>query len=608
MVRGDDDRERVRAAVNLVEQFAAITKVKRSGRSFTALCPFHQEKTPSLSIDPARGLFYCFGCHKGGDVFTLAQETQGLSFPDALQALARQAGIVLAHRPGDGKRAAERERLVDVMRRAVDFYTRRLLSAADAGPARAYLRSRGYDRGLIEKFGLGFSPTEEPSLGTELRSAGVSNSVMERAGLAVRHGWDRGPSDDGVRDRFWGRIMFPIHDLRGDPVGFGARLMSGDGPKYLNSPETPLYRKSRLLYGLHLARREISRSDQAVVVEGYTDVIAMHRAGMESAVATCGTALGEEHLDVLGRLGQRIVLAFDADRAGSDAVLRGERVSRRSGRRLNLRVAELPDGKDPADLLQEDRLEEVRQAVDDSRPALQYRMDRRLAGVDITDPESRARAINELGPLLAAVADQATRAQYERTLSRMAGAGLSEVQAVVRRAAARKGANRPDDSGKPSPRARARHSHRGAAVERELLKAVLANDPALREPEVDSTLFGQHLYRQAFQQVEADWRVTPIGQPTPIAWRGEDFSDDSEPEGPPDEVDRELLAISAEDLRPGDPRPLVIRCRQAALRRETDAIEARMGSLAADDPLRPRLLAQVVELERRRQELTGDLR
>ncbi|MXY74465.1 MAG: DNA primase [Acidimicrobiia bacterium] len=614
MVRGDDDRERVRAAVNLVEQFAAITKVKRSGRSFTALCPFHQEKTPSLSIDPARGLFYCFGCHKGGDVFTLVQETQGLSFPDALQALARQAGIVLTQRPGDGKRAADRERLVAVMRRAVDFYTRRLLSGADAGPARAYLRSRGYDRALIEKFGLGFSPTEEPSLGSELRSAGVSNSVMERAGLAVRRGWDRGPSDDGFRDRFRGRIMFPIHDLRGDPVGFGARLMGGDGPKYLNSPETPLYRKSRLLYGLHLARREISRSDRAVVVEGYTDVIAMHRAGMESAVATCGTALGEEHLEALGRLGQRIVLAFDADRAGSDAVLRGERVSRRSGRRLDLRVAELPDGKDPADLLQEDRLEEVRQAVDDSRPALQYRMERRLAGVDLTDPESRARAVNELGPLLAAVADQATRAEYERTLSRMTGAGLSEIQAVVRRGArgagieGRAGRRRPDDSGGPASRVIDRHAHRGSAVERELLKAVLANHPALRELEVDSTLFGQDLYRQAFQQVEADWRVTPIGRPTPIAWRGENSPDESERQGAPDEVDRELLAISADGLEPGDPRPLVIRCRRAALRREMDAIGARMRSLAADDPQRTRLLAQVVELERRRQELTGDLR
>ena len=619
MKRGEDDRERIRAAVNLVEQFAAITKVKRSGRSFTALCPFHQEKTPSLSIDPGRGLFYCHGCHKGGDVFTLVQETQGLSFPEAMQTLARQAGIVLSYRPGDGGKAAERERLVQVMRLAVDFYTKRLLSGADAGPARAYLRSRGYDRPLIEKFGLGFSPLGEPSLKTELRSAGIADSLIERAGLAIRRAQDTRPGgSDELRDRFWGRVMFPIHDLRGDPVGFGARLMSGQGPKYLNSPETPLYRKSRLLYGLHLARKEIGRSDQAVVVEGYTDVIALHQAGMESAVATCGTALGEDHLEVLGRLGERIVLAFDADRAGSDAVLRGERVSRRSGRRLDLRVAELPDGKDPADLLQEGRLEELLEAVSGARPVLQYQMERRLSGVDLTEPESRARVVNELGALVAAVGDQATRGEYERTLSRMTGVGIAEIQAVVRRGAGRPAAGSSDDPREPSSRdrGRGRPDFRGPPMERELLKAVLTNHPLLRELEVDNTLFGEGVYRRAFEEIEADWRATPIGRPTPITWREEDLSGgeageaaSSEVAGRPrsDEVRRALLVISTDHSEPGDPRPMVIRCRREALRREMEAVGAQMRSLATDDPLRPRLLKQVVQLERRRQELTGDL-
>ena len=608
MKRGEEDRERVRAGVNLVEQFAAITKVKRSGRSYTALCPFHQEKTPSLSIDPGRGLFYCHGCHKGGDVFTLVQETQGLSFPEAMQSLARQAGIVLSHRPGEGGKAAERERLVQIMRRGVEFYMKRLLSGADAGPARAYLRSRGYDRHLIEKFGLGFSPLGEPSLKTELRSAGIADSVMERAGLVIRRGRD---DRDGLRDRFSGRIMFPIHDLRGDPVGFGARLMSGQGPKYLNSPETPLYHKSRLLYGLHLARKEIGRSDRAVVVEGYTDVIALHQAGVESAVATCGTALGEDHLEVLGRLGEQIVLAFDADRAGSDAVLRGERVSRRSGRRLDLRVAALPDGKDPADLLQEGRLEDLLGAVSGARPVLQYQIEQRLSSVDLAEPETRARAVNELGALVAAVSDPATRGEYERSLSRMTGVGLAEIQAVVRRGPRRPAADRSEDPRGPSPRGRP--AVRGSAVERELLKVVLANHPALRELEVDNTLFGEGLYRRAFEEIEADWRATPIGSPTPILWREEESSggETTSPEvtsrSPSDEVRQVLLAISTDRSEPGDPRPLVIRCRREALRRERDAIDARMRSLAADDPLRLRLLEQIGQLERRRQELTGDL-
>ena len=602
MTGGEDDRHRVRAAVNLVEQFAAVTKVKRSGRSHMALCPFHQEKTPSLSIDPARGLFYCHGCHKGGDVFTLVQETQGLSFPEALQTLARQAGIVLTNRPGDGRAAQERESLVGVMRRAVDFYAKRLLSGGDAGQARAYLRSRGYDRSVVEKFALGFSPREEPSLRTELRSAGVEDAMMERAGLTVR----RGPGE--LRDRFWGRIIFPIYDLRGDPVGFGARLMSGTGPKYLNSPETPLYHKSRLLYGLHLARREIGRTDQTVVVEGYTDVIALHQAGMESAVATCGTALGEDHLEVLGRLGGRIVLAFDADRAGSDAVLRGERVSRSSGRRLDLRVAELPDGKDPADLLQDDRLEELRSAVQSSRPVLQFRIERRLAQVDPTNPESRARAANELGALVANVRDQATRVAYEQELSRGTGLDISEIKKVVRRGGSTQAVDRSADR-RGSASSRSVSTYRGSVVERELLKAVLSNHPDLRELKVDGALFAEGLYRTAFEEIEAVWRATPPGQPTPISWRPEELSEGDEEQTPvvSEQVRRVLLEISSDKLESGDPRPIVIRCRRAALRRETDALGAQMGTLPLDDPGRSPLFERFMQLERRRQELTGDL-
>ncbi len=608
MPSGDDDRERVRAAVNLVEQFAAVTKVKRSGRSHMALCPFHQEKTPSLSIDPARGLFYCHGCHKGGDVFTLVQETQGLSFPEALETLARQAGIVLSRRPGDGRRAAERERLVGVMRRAVDFYTQRLLTGPDAGPARAYLRSRGYDRPLVEKFGLGFAPTGAPFLRTELRAAGVSDADMERAGLIIRRG-PRSRGADGITDRFWGRVMFPIYDLRGDPVGFGARLLSGTGPKYLNSPETALYRKSRLLYGLHLARRQISRDGESVVVEGYTDVIALHQAGMESAVATCGTALGEEHLEVLGRMGERIVLAFDADRAGSDAVLRGERVSRRSDRRLDLRVAGLPGGKDPADLVQDGRTDELREAVRNARPALQYRIERRLRRVDPSEPESRARAVNELAPLVAAVGDSTTRAQYEQLLSRGTGVGITQIRAAVGRSGGRVTAGRAE-SGAPPPKEPGSGSDRGSPMERELLRAILLNQPALRELEVDSTLFADGLSRRIFEAIEADWRATPPPEPTPIDWgRSDASSPDAETrDGPGDEIRLALLAIASDQSAPGDPRLMVIRCRREALGREAASIRAQMGRMAADDPRQDELLERFGQLERRRQELTGDLR
>ncbi len=608
MQQGDEDRERVRGAINLVEQFAAVTKVKKSGRSHMALCPFHQEKTPSLSIDPGRGLFYCHGCHKGGDVFTLVQETQGLSFPEALQTLARQAGIVLSRQPGDGKAAAERERLVGVMRRAVDFYTQRLLSGPDAGQARAYLRSRGYDRPLIEKFGLGFAPTDAPSLRVELRAGGVSDSRMERAGLIVRRGSARSPSGDRFRDRFWGRVMFPIHDLRGDPVGFGARLLSGRGPKYLNSPETALYRKSRLLYGLHLARPTISRGGESVVVEGYTDVIALHQAGMETAVATCGTALGQEHLESLGRLGERIVLAFDADRAGSDAVLRGERVSRASKRQLDLRVAELPGGKDPADLVQDGRTEELREAVRQARPALQYRIEQRLRRVDLSEPESRARAVNELAPLVAAVADSTTRAEYEQALSRGTGVGITDIRAAVGRSGGRAGP-RPDGPGPRTPETPRPRAGRRPPMERELLRAILRNHPALQELEVDGALFADGLHRRIFEAIEAAWRATPPGEPTPISWDpGTSRSDDGKGTAMEGSVRLALIEIASDRSALGDPRPMVIRCRREALRRDAASIRAQMGRLAADDPRRDDLLQQFGKLERRRQELTGDLR
>ena len=599
MNRGDDDRDRVRAAVNLVEQFAAVTKVRKSGRNHMALCPFHQEKTPSLSIDPARGLFYCHGCHKGGDVFTLVQETQGMSFPEALQTLARQAGIALTQRPGDGQRAAERQRLVGVMRRAVEFYTDRLLSGPDAGPARAYLRSRGYDRSIVEKFGLGFSPRRPPLLLTELRSAGFSDRDMERAGLVIR-------GDGGYRDRFWDRIMFPIHDLRGEPVGFGARAMGDRNPKYLNSPETPVYRKSRLLYGLHLARREISRDERAVVVEGYTDVIAMHQGGLESAVATCGTALGEDHLEILGRLGRKIVLAFDADQAGGEAVLRGEEVSRRSGRRLNLRVARLPDGKDPADLMQDGRGDDLREAVDTARSVLEYRIERRFERVDPTDPESVAPAVNELAPLVAKVEDQTARGRYQKMLADRSGMDLAEVRGALGRAR-RRPADPADDGGhrRPPPRKVIR---RGSATERELLRAILINHPRLRDLEIDRTLFADGLYRRAFDEIEPVWRETPPGRVTPIRWEPEEKAEGESPGGSEqDKVRMELVRIAVDESDTGDPRPMVIMCRDAALVRETNATTAMMRSLAKNDPRRDRLLGKVWELQRRRQELAGEL-
>jgi DNA primase len=425
MAFSEDDKERVRDATSIVDLIGSVTTVKKTGRNYMAICPFHQEKTPSMSIDPARGLYYCHGCHQSGDIFTFVQETEGLTFPEALESLAGRAGITLTEDQAATRRRGERRRLVDAVRAAVDFYHRRLMTAEEAGPARSYLRGRGYDADVVAEFKLGYAPGGD-ALVRELRAGGLDDKTMMAAGLARR-------GRSGMYDEFRDRVLFPITDVRGDPVGFGGRTLTGDGPKYLNTPETSLYKKSRLLYGLDRARRHISRTGYAVVVEGYTDVIALHRADLPVAVATCGTALGEEHFDLLRRFTDRIVLAFDADAAGAGAALRGDTLETPVRLDLDLRVADMPAGVDPADMVQQGEIEELRRAVEDARPLLQFRIERELAAFDLTEPESRARALRAVAPRVAAVSDEIVRHEYGRFVADRLGVELSVVEAAVGR-------------------------------------------------------------------------------------------------------------------------------------------------------------------------------
>lgn len=295
MAYSRDDIDKVRQATDLVELVGAVTKVKRSGRSYMAICPFHQEKSPSLSLDPARGLYHCFGCQKGGDVFTFLGETQGLDFNEAVEELARRAGIQLESDPGADRRRGRRNALHEAVRRAIEVYHRILKDSPEAGPARAYLRGRGYDADVVDEYRIGYAPDGWETLVKELRAAGVAERTMIDAGLARRGRGGR------LYDYFRGRVMFPIHDLRGDPAGFGGRALDGGGAKYINSPDSPIYNKARLLYGLDRARTAIARAGRSVIVEGYTDVIALHRSGVAEAVATCGTALTDDHFDTVTR-------------------------------------------------------------------------------------------------------------------------------------------------------------------------------------------------------------------------------------------------------------------------------------------------------------------
>ncbi|MYG98669.1 MAG: DNA primase [Acidimicrobiaceae bacterium] len=386
-----DDIARVRAATDIVAIIGEHTEIKRSGRQWMARCPLHGERTPSLSVSPDKGVYYCFGCQRSGDVITFVQEIEGLDFGGAVEMLAGRAGIHLHYTSRDESAArSRRRRLLEAVARARDFYHQRLLDGRDAGPARNYLRSRGYDSDLVRRWKIGWAPAHGEILAHHV---GLSDDDLRDSGLGRIN--DRGSQYDFFR----GRILFPINDERGDTVGFGGRVMPGvDGPKYMNtSTEAKTYNKSRVLYGLHEHRKEIVKAGRAVVCEGYTDVIGCAEAGIELAVATCGTALTAEHVRLLKRFSaSRLVLAFDADAAGAAAASRLAAGARQlyaweQEFEMEIWVAKLPSGQDPGELARTEP-DALRAAVENPERFLQFRVDRVLADGDLSTYESRAKS------------------------------------------------------------------------------------------------------------------------------------------------------------------------------------------------------------------------
>ena len=379
-----DDIAKVRAATDIIAVISEHTEVKRSGRQWMARCPLHGERTPSMSVSPEKGVYYCFGCQRSGDVITFVQEIEGLDFAGAVETLAGRAGIQLHYDSRDeGAVRSRKKRLLEAVAKARDFYHQRLLDGRDAGPARNYLRSRGYDGDLVRRWKLGWAPDGWDHLARHL---GLSDEDLRDAGLGFVNRGER------QQDFFRARVLFPISDERGDVVGFGGRVMPGaDGPKYLNtSADAKTYDKSRVLYGLHEHRRQIVKEGRAVVCEGYTDVIGCAEAGIELAVATCGTALTEDHVRLLKRFSaNKLVLAFDADAAGAAAAGRVYAWERKF--ELEVLVADLPAGRDPGDLARSDP-DALHRAVEKAVPLLQFRVDRALVGADLSTIESRARS------------------------------------------------------------------------------------------------------------------------------------------------------------------------------------------------------------------------
>jgi len=378
-----EDVASVRAASDLVQIAGEHTALRRVGRRWAGLCPFHAEKTASFSVNAEEGLYYCFGCGAKGDVITFVREVEHLDFADAVERLASRAGIEIRH---DVVAASQdhkkRARLVDVMVRAVEWYHQRMMAAPDAASARAYVRSRGYDADVVRAYRLGWAPDEWDALA---RSKIASADLLNEAGLCFVN--SRGRRQDSFR----ARLMFPIFDAKGDPVAFGGRIMPGGRPpKYKNSGATALYAKSSLLYGLNWAKSSIVEKSEAVLCEGYTDVIGLVGAGVPHAVATCGTAVTDDHLRTLANYSvRRVVLAYDADAAGQAVAERFYEWERSYG--IDIAVAALPAGTDPGDLAQRDP-EALKAAVQGALPLLAFRLERALGGGDLGTPEGRARA------------------------------------------------------------------------------------------------------------------------------------------------------------------------------------------------------------------------
>ncbi|WP_371174314.1 DNA primase [Buchananella felis] len=446
-----EDIDAVRERADIAEIVGTHVTLKSAGvGSMKGLCPFHDERTPSFHVRPQLGYWHCFGCGEGGDVISFLQRMDRVSFTEAVELLAAKYGVELHYEdgaPGPARSPEEpgrRQRLLDAHRIAEEFYQAQLASPR-AGAGRQFLASRGFDRGAARHFGVGYSPPAWDELLRVLRSRGFRDDEIVTAGLATQ-----GPR--GIYDRFRGRLMWPIRDLTGATIGFGARKLGDEeGPKYLNTPETPLYKKNQVLYGVDLAKRDIAAKRRLVVVEGYTDVMAAHLAGETTAVATCGTAFGEGHIRVARRLlgdsfdpaagvifstgathGAEVIFTFDGDAAGRKAALRAFEQDQKFAAQTFVAVE--PSGKDPCDVRCERGDAAVRELIESRRPLFEFAIDSVLAGLDVTTAEGRVAGMRVVAPVIAQIRDRALRGEYARETAGKLGIDERALRQAVQRA------------------------------------------------------------------------------------------------------------------------------------------------------------------------------
>ena len=495
----DQDIEEVRRKAGLVEIASEYMQVRKAGSArFKALCPFHQEKTPSFSLEAGRGLYYCFGCNKGGDVISLVMELESLTFVEAVERLAAKVGVQLTYErvsPAERQAAGRKQRLIAAHRDAVAFYHDQLMSSADAKAARDYLKARGFSKETVESFSLGWAPGKWDELVKHLSKKRFSESELIEGGLALKS--ERG----GLIDRFRGRVMFPTFDVAGEPVAFGGRVLDDSTPKYLNTADTPIFHKGRALYALNWAKKSVATAGRIIVVEGYTDVIALHQAAITEVVASNGTALTADHFSLIGRFAPRAVLAFDSDRAGNAAAERAFDAALASG--LDARVLIMPEGSDPADLVARLGGEAFRELTKTAVPIVEYRLRREIERFDLSDSEGRTRAVRAGIPILVRIRDEVMRRDYTSRLSEWTKQDASVVFLEVGRA-----------TGDPTARAapNIRRTSAQVRLERDLLKLALQY-PASIEAHldgVDPDMLSVPAHRAIWREVAAGGDASTI--------------------------------------------------------------------------------------------------
>ncbi|MER6468785.1 DNA primase [Streptomyces collinus] len=563
----DEDVKAVRDAVPIDAVVSEYLQLRNAGGgNLKGLCPFHDEKSPSFQVSPSKGLFHCFGCQEGGDTLTFVMKVDHLSFSEAVERLAAQAGITLRYEEGGYNPAhqrGERIRLVEAHKIAAQWYAEQLATGPEAETGRVFLAERGFDQAAAVHFGVGYSPQGWDHLTRYLRGKGFTDKELILSGLSQEG--RRGPID-----RFRGRLMWPIRDIGGDVVGFGARKLyeADNGPKYLNTPDTAIYKKSQVLYGIDLAKQHIAKSSRAVVVEGYTDVMACHLAGVTTAIATCGTAFGGDHIKILRRLlmdngSARVIFTFDGDAAGQKAALRAFEDDQKFAAETYIAIA--PDGMDPCELRLAKGDDAVADLAEPRTPLFEFALRQIVARYDLNTPAGRAAALDEAAPIVARIKNSG--AQHEVAVELAGMLGILDTQFVVKRVAqlARWARERGGGRGGPQQQSRAPQQQWEAGP-----RAAAPSGPALtlRNPVHAAE---RELLKLALQRPE-------LVSPAFDAYGADEFT------APPyTAVHRAIAEAGGAEYGVQDPQEYLIRVREAA---PDDAVRAMVTELAVEPILR----------------------